>query len=60
MGGRYVFEMCGDKYVIIDMYPVPTIIEWFNMDEYDIAMDTFNIYIEEENKSSQLDGKEKA
>lgn len=59
---RYRLEHHKDKYVIIDKYPYEVIIEDFYEDEYDIAKETFDIYIDEEkrNKSSQLDRKEKS
>lgn len=60
-GSRYKLEHKNGKYVIIDKYPYEVIIEEFYEDEYDIAKETFDIYIDEEkrNKSSQLDRKEK-
>lgn len=55
---RYKLIKQGSKYVIVDKFPVETIIEVFDEDEYDIAKETYDIYIDEENKSSQLDRKE--
>lgn len=58
---RYKFAQIGNQYVIIDKFPFETVIETFYEDEYDIARETFEIYIDEEkrNKSSQLDRKER-
>ena len=55
---RYKLEKQGSQYVIVDKFPVETVIEVFDEDEYDIAKETYDIYIDEENKSSQLDRKE--
>ena len=55
---RYKLEKQGFQYVIVDKFPVETVIEVFDEDEYDIAKETYDIYIDEEKKSSQLDRKE--
>lgn len=49
-GSRYKLEYQNGKYVIIDKYPYEVIIEEFYEDEYDIAKETFDIYIDEEKK----------
>lgn len=51
MSSRYKFRKQGDKYVIIDKFPEEVVIEEFYDDEFDIALETFNIYIDEEQKN---------
>lgn len=57
---RYKLSQIGNQYVIVDKFPFETVIETFYEDEYEIAKETYQLYIEEEkqNKSSQLDRKE--
>ena len=64
---RYILKKERNQYVIIDKFPPwasgkkEVVIERFNEDDYDLAKETFDIYIDEErkNKSSQLDRKER-
>lgn len=58
---RYILKKQNDSYVIIDRFPVwasgkhEVVIEQFSDDEYDIAKETLDIYIDENKKSRQLD-----
>lgn len=63
---RYILKKQNNSYVIIDRFPVwasgkhEVVIEQFSEDEYDIAKETLDIYIDENNKSRQRDRKEKS
>lgn len=60
---RYILKKQNNTYVIIDRFPPmagrrETVIERFSEDEYDIAKETLDIYIDENKKSRQRDRKE--
>lgn len=63
---RYLLKKEKNEYVIIDKFPPWTsgkkevVIERFDENDYDLAKETFDIYIDEEknNKFSQLNRKE--
>ena len=61
---RYILKKQNNSYVIIDRFPVwssgknEVVIETFPEDEYDIAKETLDIYIDENKKFSQLNRKE--
>ena len=62
---RYILKKQGSGYVIIDKFPEwsagkqEIVIERFAEDEFDLAVETLGIYIDEEKKSRQRDRKEK-